>query len=130
VIAVLHIRRKNILRKKRLHHLFKIGLPFGAMWLCFVFMLVPGMQVRKLVYGSYQECIRVQIKVNGDAVPLAIVRRAVIAKLGAAVARNFKFAFKVIYPAANKGAASGGRYFSKIFTLSNCYLCIKDSLLR
>jgi hypothetical protein len=70
-------------------------------------MLVPGMQVGKLVYGGNQKSVWVKIEINRYAVALARIGGAVVAKLGAAVARNFKLAFKVIYPAANKGAASG-----------------------
>ena len=67
---MLNIRRKNILFKKWLHHFFKVVFPLGAVRFGFMLMLVPGMQVRKLMHGGYQESIGIQIVINGDAVPL------------------------------------------------------------
>ncbi len=64
-----NIRRENIFFKKRLHHFFEIIFPFRAMRFGFVLVLVPGMQVGKLVYGGYQKCVGVQIEINGDAMP-------------------------------------------------------------
>lgn len=57
--GLLDLGGENILLKKGLHHPFEVTLPFGAVRLGFLLMLVPGMQVRKLVHGGYQECIGV-----------------------------------------------------------------------
>jgi hypothetical protein len=52
------------------------------------------------MHGCYQKSIRVQIVIYGDAVPFAVVRRAVITKFCAAVVRYLKLALKVVDPAA------------------------------
>ena len=64
----------------------------------FVLMFVPGMQVRKLVHGSYQEGIGIQIIIYGDAVAFSGMWRTVVAKFAVPVPGNLKFSFKVIYP--------------------------------
>jgi len=69
-----NICRENIFFKKRLHHFFEVVFPLGTMRFGFVLVLVPGMQVGKLVYGSYQKRVGVQIKINGDAMPLVTMR--------------------------------------------------------
>ena len=106
---MLYIRGEYFLFKKRLHHLLKIVLPLGAVWLGFMLVLVPGMQVRKLVYSSYQKSVWVKIEIYRYAVPFAGMRGTIIAKLAAAVTRNFKLTFKVIYPAANKWCRIRGK---------------------
>ena len=71
---MLNIRRENILFKKRLHHFFEVVFPLGAVRFGFVLVFVPGMQVCKLVYGGYQKRVGIQIKINGDAMPLVAMR--------------------------------------------------------
>jgi len=61
------------------------------------------------VHGCHQEGVRVKIVIDGDAMALAIVRRAVVAKFTVPVSRDFKLAFKVVDPPADEGAASAGR---------------------
>ncbi len=95
---MLHIRRKYLLLKKGLHHFFEIGFPLRAMWLGFVFMFIPGMQMGKLMHSSYQECINIQIVINGDAVAFSGMWWAIIAKLAVPVSGNLKLTLKVIYP--------------------------------
>jgi hypothetical protein len=73
------------------------------MWFGLLFMFVPGVQVRKLMYGCYQESVGVKIIIDRDTVPFAAVWCTVIAKFAAAIARNFELTFKVIDPAANQG---------------------------
>ena len=80
-----NVSRKNVFFKKRLHHFFKIEFPFGAVWFCFVFMLIPRMQVGKFVDSGYQEGVLVKIVINGNAVPFPEVRWPVIAKFAIAV---------------------------------------------
>lgn len=65
-------------------------------------VLIPGMQVRELVDGRHQKSVRVKIEIYRDTMPLARMRRAVIAKFAVTVPRNFELAFKVVDPAANK----------------------------
>lgn len=74
------------------------------MWLGLEFMLVPGMQVCKLVNGGYQERIGIQIEIYGDAVAFTVERRAVIAKFAVTVTRDLKLALKIIYPPADQGS--------------------------
>jgi hypothetical protein len=77
------------------------------MWPGFLLMLIPGMQMGKLMYGGNQKSVRVKIVINRDAVTFPCIRRTVIAKFGTAVARNFKLAFKVVNPAANERGSIG-----------------------
>jgi len=81
-----NISWKNLFFKKRLHHFLKITFPFCAMGFGFMFMLVPGIQVRKFMYGSYQESILVQVVINRYTVAFTIMRGPVITKLAVAVA--------------------------------------------
>ena len=99
---MLNIRRENIFLKKWLHHFFEVVFPLRAMRFCLVLVLVEGMQVGKLMNSSHQERVRIKIVIYGDAVTLAVVRRAVITKFCAAVVRYLKLALKVVDPAADE----------------------------
>ena len=99
---MLNIRRENIFLKKGLHHFFEVVLPLRAVRFGFVLMLIPGMQVCKLMYSSYQESVNIQIIIDRDAVAFAIMWRTVITELAVPVAGNFKLTLKVIYPATNQ----------------------------
>ena len=102
-----NIRRKNFLFKKRLHHAFKIAFPLCTVRLCFVFMLIPRMQMRKFMYGSHQKRVGVKIVIYRYTMTLSIMWGSVIAKLAVSVSRYFKLALKVIYPAPNKRCSIG-----------------------
>ena len=115
--GMFNVSRQHFAVKKRLHHFFEIALPLRAVRFCLVFMFVPGMQVCKLVHGSYQECVRIQIKVYRDAVPLALMRRAVVAEFAVAVARNFKLTFKVVDPPTDQRGC-----FDREILFKNFYL--------
>ena len=95
---MLYIGREDLLLKKWLHHFFEVSLPFCAVWLGFVLMLVPGMQVSKLMHGRHQEGVNVQIIIYRDAVPFAAMRGPIITKLAVTIAGNLKLTLKVIYP--------------------------------
>jgi len=127
---MLYIGRKNVLLEKGLHHFFEIIFPFGAMRLCLMRMLVPGMQVRKLVHGCHQEGVRVKIVIDGDAMALAIVRRAVVAKFTVAVSRDFKLAFKVVDPPADERGGIGRKIGFKNFNFIQFLPQCKDKVLQ
>jgi len=113
--GVFNIRRQGLPIKKRLHHFFEVVLPLGSVRFGLVFMLVPGMQVCKLVHGSYQESVGVQIKVYRDAVAFTVMRRAIVAKLAVTVTRNFELTFKVVDPSADKRGRFGRKVLFKNF---------------
>ena len=113
--GMLNIGRKNIFLKKWLHHLLKIVFPLGAVWFYLVFVFVPGMQVRKLVYSSYQESVRVKIVVDRNAVTFPVVGWTIVAEFAIAVPGYLKLALKVIYPSADQGCSIRRQIFLQNF---------------
>jgi len=117
-----NVIRKNVLFEKWLHHLFEVGFPLRSVGFSLVLMLIPGVQVCKLMNSSYQKSILIQIVVDGDTMPFPVVRGPVIAKFTVSVARNFKFTFKVVYPPADerrsirREIACKNFYFIQFFT--------------
>jgi len=93
-------------------------------------MLVPGVQMRELMNGCHQEGVRVKIVIDRDAMALAIMRRAVIAKFAVPVSRNFKFAFKVVDPPANERSGIGREIGFKNFNFIQFLPRCKDRGLR
>jgi len=96
------------------------------MWFGFMLMLVPGMQVCKFVYGSYQERVLIKVVVYRNTMPFAAMRGPVVAKLAVAVARDFKFTLKVVDPPANKRGSLRRKIGLKNFDFIQCLPRYKD----
>jgi hypothetical protein len=92
---------ENVHLEKGPHHAFKINFPFGAVGLGFSLVFVPGEQVCKFVYGSYQESIGIEVVIDGNAVALPGIGRAVISIFRISAAGNLELTLKMVNPPGN-----------------------------